>query len=146
MICCDLQTGGDGDDAKNSEEEGVHGVLAIGHGAAGDGNEGVEDLGAFFGGGLEVGHVAIVATPRFGLVVGHLSFHLLVDLVSKDHKGYALAVFGDRLLGEFLLPAIEVAERLGIREVEHQDAAIRSLVEGTAQTVEPLLSCRVPDL
>ena len=69
-----------------------------------------------------------------------------VDLVAKDDKGEVLGVPGAGLYEELVSPTVQCLERVGVCHVKHEDTAVGTAIERHAQTLEPLLARRVPDL
>jgi hypothetical protein len=77
----------------------------------------------------------------------HHSLALLdIHLVTNNNEGEVLRVPRRRLDQELVPPAIERLETLARVDVVHQDAAIRSTVEGDTEGLETLLAGCVPEL
>ena len=110
---------------------------------------------------FEVLQVPVPLAPLFRLHARHNPLLRQIGLISDDHKGELLRVLDAGLVHEDLVPFPEILKALqrvrkfywevgsrylGVREAEHQDAAVCSLVEGSSKTMVSLLPSRIPDL
>ena len=71
---------------------------------------------------------------------------VLIQLVAKADEGERLRVLWPRILYEAIPPSGQSLERLRIRDVVDQGAAISAAVEGVAERLELLLPRRIPNL
>lgn len=62
------------------------------------------------------------------------------------YKGKALGVHGAGLDEEFVPPAVERVETLGVVDIVDENAAVGTTVESHTKRLEALLSCGVPEL
>jgi len=69
-----------------------------------------------------------------------------INLVANDNKRKVLGIAWTRLYQKFIAPALQRLERVWNGDVVDEDAAVGAPVERNAETLEPLLSSRVPDL
>lgn len=93
---------------------------------------------------LEVLIPAIVSAPLLGALFGYGA--LSISLVSDDHEWEQIGVCWRCLRNEVALPEGEAFEGGLVADIEGEDAAVRATIEGKAEGVELLLTCRVPDL
>ena len=77
---------------------------------------------------------------------GNLARIVLIQLVAKADEGERLRILRPRILDEAVPPSRQSLERLRIRDVVDQGAAISAAVEGVAERLELLLPCRIPNL
>lgn len=103
------------------------------------------DISVVLSAGLKVRTAAVLLTPGPCFVLPHLPL-LHVYLVAKYHKREPLGVFNVRVVHELFLPAAKVLETLQVVHSKREQATVSAAVEGGAQGLEALLTCRVPDL
>lgn len=109
-------------------------------------DEAFENVGLVLGRSLQERDAAILLAPTKALARGDLALHLPVQFVSDQEERERGRVFGSHSAEEEIPPARNRLERLSHRDVVDDYATFGPLVEGAAQTLKPLLSCRVPDL
>ena len=91
-------------------------------------------------------HVIVLAGPLLALGGGHLALAFVVKLVPDANEGERLRVLRSRILIEAVPPEGERIERLLVRDVVDQGAAVGTAVERVTKRLELLLPSRVPNL
>jgi len=112
----------------------------------GDGLESLLDVDGLLGRSLEEGDVTLGLAPLLKTLGGNDTGVLHIDLVADDDEREAIGVTRGGLDQELVAPAVEVVESLGDVDIEHEDAAISTTVEGDTKRLETLLTGSIPDL
>jgi len=103
-------------------------------------------VNGLLGGGLEVGDVTFALAPCLRSLVGDHTLVLEIYLITQHNKGKVVGITGTSLDKEFVSPAVQVLERLGYIDVEHQHAAVSPTIESHTETLKPFLTCGIPNL
>ena len=129
--------------------------------------KGLFNIDGFFCRGLEIRNTTLVLTPRYRAFLRYLKMkHPVspvwaiemqrysnlalalrhIDLIAHEDKRKDIGIAWARLEQEFIAPAVEGIERLGVVHVVHKHAAIGATIEGYTQRLETFLSRCVPEL
>lgn len=95
---------------------------------------------------LEVRNNVLGRTVLLDLGLRHLALTFLVTFVSDHDEGEVVRVLRVELAQELRAPCVDSLERLGVRQVEAQHAALCIAVEGCPYWVEFFLPRGVPKL
>ena len=82
---------------------------------------------------------------RCGRITTHCS-GFQVDFVAEDDKWEVFWVSRAGLDEELVPPTVECLERVGVCYIKHKYTAVGATIECHPQTLEPLLTCCIPDL